>query len=68
MDGNNPTFTLPHAPTPPACLQLFENGVEQFLGVDYTLSGSHIDVDWACCWGVPERGRWGQVASVFQKI
>jgi hypothetical protein len=42
MDGNNPTFTLPHAPTPPACLQLFENGVEQFLGVDYTLSGATV--------------------------
>jgi hypothetical protein len=38
MDGANLTFTLAHAPNPPASLLLLYNGVGQLQDVSYTLS------------------------------
>jgi len=42
IDGINVTFTLLSAPNPPSSLDLFLNGVEQTISVDYTLTGNAI--------------------------
>lgn len=42
INGSNTTFTLTHTPNPSVSLQLYENGIMQRAGVDYTLSGSTI--------------------------
>lgn len=43
INGSNAIFTLAHAPSPAAGLQLFRNGVLQTAGgVDFTLSGTTI--------------------------
>jgi hypothetical protein len=42
VNGFNVTFTLANAPSPAASLQLFQDGVLQIQGTDYTLSGNTI--------------------------
>lgn len=43
VDGVNTTYTLAHAPSPAASLDLFQNGVSQVPGgTDFTLAGSTI--------------------------
>ena len=42
VNGSNVTFTLANAPSPAASLQLFQDGVLQIQGTDYTLSGNTI--------------------------
>ena len=42
IDGTNATFTLANAPSPPAGLVLFRNGLAQMAGQDYTLTGHTI--------------------------
>lgn len=42
IDGSNATFTISPAPSPAASLQLFLNGVLQYRGTDYTLTGGTI--------------------------
>jgi hypothetical protein len=42
VNGSNVTFTLAHAPSPATSLKLFDNGVLQIQGADYTLSGLTI--------------------------
>lgn len=44
IDGSNPTFTLSQTPSPPASLQLFQNGDLLIQGVDYTLSANVITI------------------------
>lgn len=41
-DGENQIFELFFTPNPPACLQLFVNGVMQYQGVAYILTGNTI--------------------------
>jgi hypothetical protein len=41
MNGANKTFTLANAPSP-ASVDLFLNGVEQRVNIDYTFSGTTI--------------------------
>jgi len=42
IDGTNTAFTLVNAPSPPAGLVLFRNGVVQKNGLDYTISGNTV--------------------------
>jgi hypothetical protein len=42
VDGFNDTFTLSAAPSPPAALLLWKNGLYMTQGDDYTLAGSTI--------------------------
>lgn len=42
IDGVNKTFTLAHSPSPAISLELFNNGLLQHAGGDYTLSGNTI--------------------------
>lgn len=42
VDGTNAVFTLAHAPSPAASLQLFRNGLLMRATVDYALSGQTI--------------------------
>lgn len=42
MDGTNPNFTLPFAPSDPDLVKLVYDGVVQLQGVDYSLSGTAI--------------------------
>jgi hypothetical protein len=42
IDGLNIVFTVLNAPNPPASLDLFLNGVEQRVSIDYTLTGNSI--------------------------
>ena len=43
LNGSNSIFTLAAAPSPPASLQLYRNGVLQKAGVDFTLSSNTIN-------------------------
>lgn len=42
INGSNVNFTLANPPNPPACLELYANGIEQIQNMDYTLSGAAI--------------------------
>ncbi len=42
VDGSNVTFTLSQSPLPIASLFLFQNGLFQTNGVDYTVSGTTV--------------------------
>jgi len=42
VNSSNTSFTLPHAPDPPASLQLFRNGLLMRDSSDYTLTGSAV--------------------------
>jgi hypothetical protein len=42
LDGTNAAFTLSNAPTPPASLTIFRNGLLLRPGGDYTLSGNAV--------------------------
>jgi hypothetical protein len=42
INGSNTAFTLVNAPSPPASLSLYLNGLLMDQGVDYTLSGNAI--------------------------
>ena len=40
--GRGIAFTLANVPSPAASVDLFLNGVEQRIGIDYTFTGSTI--------------------------
>ena len=42
VNGSNVTFTLAHSPSPANSLKLYDNGVLQIQGTDYTLAGAMI--------------------------
>ncbi|HML15470.1 MAG TPA: hypothetical protein VK419_00530 [Bryobacteraceae bacterium] len=42
INGSNTSFTLVNAPSPPASLSLYLNGLLMTQGIDYTLSGNAI--------------------------
>lgn len=42
VDGSNVTYTLPSAPSAPANLFLFLDGIMQYEGIDYTITGTTI--------------------------
>jgi outer membrane murein-binding lipoprotein Lpp len=42
MDGTNPVFVLNAAPTPPASLTLYRNGIKLSPGFDYSISANTI--------------------------
>jgi hypothetical protein len=44
VDGINAAFTLTFAPSPPASLALYRNGILMKQGADYTVSGNTITV------------------------
>lgn len=51
INGTNPTFALSTAPSPPASLALFRNGLLQLAGNDYTLDGATITFN---SWAIPQ--------------
>lgn len=51
INGTNPTFTLATAPSPPASLALFRNGLLQLAGNDYTLNDATITFN---SWAIPQ--------------
>jgi hypothetical protein len=55
--GDPRIFTLPSAPNPPESLMLFRNGILQYLGLQFELTGARITYsfeveadDWQRCW------------------
>jgi hypothetical protein len=42
IDGMNAVFTLPSAPSNPASLHVFRNGIKELVGLDFTLSGATV--------------------------
>lgn len=53
VDGSNAAFTLADAPSPPASLFLYRNGILQKSGLDYSINGAGITFATGC---VPQPG------------